>query len=79
MHIRKDDMVVVKTGDDKGPDPRKVLRALPPLGGLKTDATRAPNTMMIRAVPPLKAINPRTHAFTRRHVAIFLIVVPRCM
>lgn len=32
MHIRKDDMVVVKTGDDKGPDPRKVLRALPRAG-----------------------------------------------
>src|SRR6478735_3339327 len=29
MHIRKDDMVVVITGDDKGPDPRKVLRVLP--------------------------------------------------
>src|ERR1700760_4173127 len=32
MHIRKDDMVVVTTGDDKGPDPRKVLRALPKAG-----------------------------------------------
>jgi large subunit ribosomal protein L24 len=29
MHIRKDDQVVVITGDDKGPEPRKVLRALP--------------------------------------------------
>ncbi len=29
MHIRKDDMVVVITGDDKGPGARKVLRALP--------------------------------------------------
>src|SRR5262249_7965281 len=29
MHIRKDDMVVVITGDDKGPTPRKVLRVLP--------------------------------------------------
>jgi large subunit ribosomal protein L24 len=29
MHIRKDDMVVVITGDDKGPEPRKVLRVLP--------------------------------------------------
>jgi large subunit ribosomal protein L24 len=32
MHIRKDDMVVVKTGDDKGSEPRKVLRALPSAG-----------------------------------------------
>jgi large subunit ribosomal protein L24 len=32
MHIRKDDMVVVTTGDDKGPEPRKVLRALPKAG-----------------------------------------------
>jgi large subunit ribosomal protein L24 len=32
MHIRKDDMVVVKTGDDKGTEPRKVLRALPSAG-----------------------------------------------
>ena len=32
MHIRKDDMVVVTAGDDKGPDPRKVLRALPRAG-----------------------------------------------
>ena len=32
MHIRKDDMVVVTTGDDKGPEPRKVLRALPSAG-----------------------------------------------
>ena len=29
MHIRKDDLVVVITGDDKGPGARKVLRALP--------------------------------------------------
>jgi large subunit ribosomal protein L24 len=29
MHIRKDDLVVVITGDDKGPEPRKVLRVLP--------------------------------------------------
>src|SRR4051794_38321587 len=29
MHIRKDDQVVVITGDDKGPEPRKVLRVLP--------------------------------------------------
>ena len=29
MHIRKDDMVVVTAGDDKGSEPRKVLRALP--------------------------------------------------
>jgi large subunit ribosomal protein L24 len=29
MHIRKDDMVVVITGADKGPDPRKVLRVQP--------------------------------------------------
>ena len=28
MHIRKDDLVVVITGDDKGPEPRKVLRVL---------------------------------------------------
>ena len=32
MHIRKDDMVVVITGDDKGPEPRKVLRVLPEKG-----------------------------------------------
>jgi large subunit ribosomal protein L24 len=32
MHIRKDDQVVVITGDDKGPEPRKVLRALPKEG-----------------------------------------------
>lgn len=32
MHIRKDDMVVVTAGDDKGPEPRKVLRALPKAG-----------------------------------------------
>ena len=32
MHIRKDDMVVVITGDDKGPEPRKVLRVLPTAG-----------------------------------------------
>jgi large subunit ribosomal protein L24 len=29
MHIRKDDLVVVITGDDKGPEPRKVLRVFP--------------------------------------------------
>ncbi len=29
MLIRKDDLVVVITGDDKGPEPRKVLRAMP--------------------------------------------------
>jgi large subunit ribosomal protein L24 len=29
MYIRKDDFVVVITGDDKSPEPRKVLRALP--------------------------------------------------
>lgn len=29
MKIRKDDLVVVITGDDKGPDPRKVLRVIP--------------------------------------------------
>lgn len=29
MHIRKDDQVVVITGDDKGSEPRKVLRVLP--------------------------------------------------
>ena len=29
MHIRKDDLVVVITGDDKGTEPRKVLRVLP--------------------------------------------------
>lgn len=29
MHIRKDDMVVVIAGDDKGSEPRKVLRVLP--------------------------------------------------
>jgi large subunit ribosomal protein L24 len=29
MLIRKDDQVVVITGDDKGPEPRKVLRVLP--------------------------------------------------
>ena len=32
MHIRKDDMVVVTAGDDKGSEPRKVLRALPKEG-----------------------------------------------
>ncbi len=32
MHIRKDDVVVVITGDDKGPEPRKVLRVLPEKG-----------------------------------------------
>lgn len=29
MLIRKDDLVVVITGDDKGPEPRKVIRVLP--------------------------------------------------
>ena len=29
MHIRKDDLVVIITGDDKGPEPRKVLRVIP--------------------------------------------------
>jgi len=29
MHIRKDDMVVVIAGDDRGAAPRKVLRVLP--------------------------------------------------
>ncbi len=29
MYIRKDDLVVVITGDDKGTEPRKVLRAIP--------------------------------------------------
>jgi large subunit ribosomal protein L24 len=29
MFIRKDDTVVVITGDDKSPEPRKVLRVLP--------------------------------------------------
>lgn len=29
MYIRKDDQVVIITGDDKGPQPRKVLRVLP--------------------------------------------------
>jgi large subunit ribosomal protein L24 len=29
MFIKKDDLVVVIAGDDKGPEPRKVLRALP--------------------------------------------------
>jgi len=29
MFIRKDDQVVVITGDDKGTEPRKVLRVLP--------------------------------------------------
>src|SRR6187549_3192242 len=29
MYIRKDDLVVVITGDDKGSEPRKVLRAIP--------------------------------------------------
>ncbi|MBX6316046.1 MAG: 50S ribosomal protein L24 [Isosphaeraceae bacterium] len=29
MYIRKDDQVVVITGDDRGPQPRKVLRAIP--------------------------------------------------
>src|SRR3954453_22987108 len=28
MHIRKDDFVVVIAGDDKGPEPRKVLKVL---------------------------------------------------
>lgn len=32
MLIRKDDLVVVITGDDKGPEPRKVLRVLPDKG-----------------------------------------------
>ena len=32
MYIRKDDLVVVITGDDKGPEPRKVLRVLPEKG-----------------------------------------------
>jgi large subunit ribosomal protein L24 len=32
MHIRKDDMVVVTTGDDRSPQARKVLRALPERG-----------------------------------------------
>jgi large subunit ribosomal protein L24 len=32
MHIRKDDQVVVITGDDKGPEPRKVLKVLPEKG-----------------------------------------------
>src|ERR1700712_3909593 len=32
MIIRKDDMVVVIAGDDKGPEPRKVLRVLPEKG-----------------------------------------------
>jgi large subunit ribosomal protein L24 len=32
MHIRKDDQVVVIAGDDKGSEPRKVLRALPTAG-----------------------------------------------
>ncbi len=32
MHIRKDDQVVVIAGDDKGPEPRKVLRAMPKAG-----------------------------------------------
>lgn len=32
MNIRKDDLVVVTTGDDKGPEARKVLRALPEKG-----------------------------------------------
>ena len=32
MYLRKDDMVVVVTGDDKGPEPRKVLRVLPEKG-----------------------------------------------
>jgi large subunit ribosomal protein L24 len=34
MHIRKDDQVVVLTGDDKAPEPRKVLRVLPSKGKL---------------------------------------------
>ena len=29
MFIRKDDIVVIITGDDKSPEPRKVLRVLP--------------------------------------------------
>jgi large subunit ribosomal protein L24 len=29
MLIRKDDLVVVITGDDKGPEPRKVIRSFP--------------------------------------------------
>jgi len=32
MHIRKDDMVVVISGDDKAPEARKVLRAIPSKG-----------------------------------------------
>lgn len=32
MYIRKDDLVVVITGDDKSPEARKVLRALPSKG-----------------------------------------------
>src|SRR3978361_1707729 len=32
MIIRKDDVVVVIAGDDKGPEPRKVLRVLPEKG-----------------------------------------------
>src|SRR6516162_203469 len=32
MHIRKDDMVVVITGDDRSPQARKVLRASPETG-----------------------------------------------
>src|ERR1700761_2660496 len=32
MHIRKEDQVGVTIGDDKGPEPRKVLRALPKAG-----------------------------------------------
>ncbi len=32
MHIRKDDQVVVTTGDDKGPEARRVLRVLPSKG-----------------------------------------------
>ena len=32
MHIRKDDMVVVIAGDDKGKEPRKVLLVLPEKG-----------------------------------------------
>lgn len=31
MHIRKDDMVVVIAGDDKGPEPRRVLKVMPKL------------------------------------------------
>lgn len=34
MHIRKEDMVVVIAGDDKGPEPRKVLKVLPEKGKL---------------------------------------------